>query len=1157
MKKSIPYFLLFLFTSTFIHAQQLTQQQWWHGKERNIHYQPAGDDFVCVNGKMRFNRALYGTNTGFRVEAGDLPEFALYMPGMGGNLKFGIIAGKKNKWLIEAQYIKATYRAGSMLYEIKDPLLGAGVLNIAVLALANAEGIIVKAHFSGVASDAELMWVYGGATGKKFSRDGDIGADPESSFYLNPDYCKDNSYKIGQNKFQLFYGTGKVMSEEEQYEIKHLENRHQQTTVVKNLRQLTGIVPAGSVIKMVDAAKQITPGELLGSTGSATPAVAGTIKLSTGNNYFVVHNTATVPGAVDQSMAQYFAKAEAARKKLSERIKLVTPDKYLNNLGGALAIAADAIWEDPTFMHGAIAWRMRLNAWRGAYVADPLGWHDRSRKHFSSYALSQVTIPPVTGVVMDTALNLARHLEKIGTALFSDGYICRNPNGDIRAHHYDMNLVFIDQLLNHFNYTGDIAYVKQMWPLLKRHLAWEKRNFDVDGDGLYDAYAAIWASDALQYSGGGVTHSSAYNYRANKVCAALATLLGEDGTAYAKEAEKIFKAIEKNLWVPKMGWYAEYKDLLGNQLVHPYPGVWTIYHTMDSKVPDAFKAYQTLQYVNTVIPHIPVKAVGLPFNDLYLLSTTNWQPYTWSLNNVALAENLHTALAFWQGGQSEEAYHLWKSSLVESMYLSSSPGGFQQLSFYDAVRGELYRDFADPVAMVARTLVEGLFGVQPDALKDTLRIEPGFPAGWKFASLNVPDINIDYKKNGLTDRYVIIPSFSKKMSLQLRLKAGTDGVVSITLNGKKVSCKQIADAIGFPKIEVTAAHASKYIIDIVWKGNALEKATVNKLYKQGETIDLKYKRAKLMEIFDPQHALNKVQQNGNSDTAMVQASIGNKTFFVKLQQGQFTWWQPICFEVSSSTIVQSKKPAISGNTVFEKIDLKNYYNDKITNIFKQQYLSPRPVGPTLQLPTQGIGNWCYPLVRPIINDSGVRKLAGDKNEIITPEHVPFNTPSDTLFNNILFTSQWDNYPREASIQLKGSASHIHLLMAGSTNAMQSRLVNGQVIVQYSDGTADSLQLENPQNWWPIEQDYYTDGYAFTTGAPIPLRLYLQQGKFAYGLEKYSGIKGFSSMAIEGGAATVLDMPLNASKGLKTLTVRTIANDVVIGLMSVTLQRKPR
>jgi hypothetical protein len=85
-----------------------------------------GNDIVIENGDKRFNRALYGGNTAFRAEAGDLPEFALYMPGMGGNLKFGIIANGRSKWLIDAKYIKANYRAGSMLYEIKDELLGNG-----------------------------------------------------------------------------------------------------------------------------------------------------------------------------------------------------------------------------------------------------------------------------------------------------------------------------------------------------------------------------------------------------------------------------------------------------------------------------------------------------------------------------------------------------------------------------------------------------------------------------------------------------------------------------------------------------------------------------------------------------------------------------------------------------------------------------------------------------------------------------------------------------------------------------------------------------------------------------------------------------------------------------------------------------------------------
>jgi len=40
--------------------------------------------------------------------------------------------------------------------------------------------------------------------------------------------------------------------------------------------------------------------------------------------------------------------------------------------------------------------------------------------------------------------------------------------------------------------------------------------------------------------------------------------------------------------------------------------------------------------------------------------------------------------------------------------------------------------------------------------------------------------------------------------------------------------------------------------------------------------------------------------------------------------------------------------------------------------------------------------------------------------------------------------------------------------------------------------------------------------------------------------------------ISGGAALVLDMPLNGKKELKSLTVRALSNEVIIGLMAVTL-----
>ena len=238
---------------------------------------------------------------------------------------------------------------------------------------------------------------------------------------------------------------------------------------------------------------------------------------------------------------------------------------------------------------------------------------------------------------------------------------------------------------------------------------------------------------------------------------------------------------------------------------------------------------------------------------------------------------------------------------------------------------------------------------------------------------------------------------------------------------------------------------------------------------------------------------------------------------------------------------------------FEKIDLSGYYNDKVTNIFKQSYLSPRPQSTTLQLPVQGIGNWCYPLIQPVIDDAGLRKAAIN-NEFVLPQHIPFATPTDTLAKNILFTSKWDNYRDSAVVPLTGHAKHIYYLLAGSTNPMQTRLVNGELRVHYKDGSIDTLILTNPQNWWPIEQDYFIDSVGFTTDAPRPLRLHLKTGKVYTTAAEYTTIKGFSNKAIDGGAATILDMPLDHNKELQSVSLHTFANDVVIGLMSVTLAR---
>jgi hypothetical protein len=165
--------------------------------------------------------------------------------------------------------------------------------------------------------------------------------------------------------------------------------------------------------------------------------------------------------------------------------------------------------------------------------------------------------------------------------------------------------------------------------------------------------------------------------------------------------------------------------------------------------------------------------------------------------------------------------------------------------------------------------------------------------------------------------------------------------------------------------------------------------------------------------------------------------------------------------------------------------------------------------------------------------------------------VPFVTPGDPLEQNVVFTSQWDNYPTQATVPLGGRARHLHLLMAGSTNHMQSRFDNGEVVVTYTDGTSETLVLHNPTNWWPIDQDYFIDDFQFRRPEPIPPRVDLKTGRVR--ILDVQTFKG-QGRAVPGGAATALELRLDPGRELKSLTVRALANEVVIGLMAATLER---
>lgn len=1191
--------------------------------KRSLRYHPDQRDIVIENGRVKFNRALYGNHTGFRVETGDLPEFALYLPRMGGNLSFYIENNQIFKALNDADFIESRYGSGSRSYLIRDSIFHGGILKITVLAMSDKDGMIVCLEADHLPANLKLGWRFGGASDKRFSREGDLGVDPPDCFDLKPEYCIGNQYELEGNTFKLRFakdhakmlrgvfpeGSVNAVTDWKLEAIRLAKDQGLPNSKTKKINRNSGNDLERPVFEgKVKLAKKFylaiySSAESLNEKSSGSDIISSDSHKKSSQNSVLLQDGESKKVLLYSDLPALFEKSRLAAEKISNKLIISTPDPYINTLGGVFSSAADGIWDGKVWLHGAVGWRMPLSGWRAAYAGDVLGWHDRSRIHFNAYAKSQVKdITPVfLHPYQDSALNMARAAKAWGTQMYSNGYICRNPERNDQMHHYDMNLAYMDELLWHLQWTGDKNFAGEIWPVIKSSLAWEKRNFDPDKDGLYDAYCCIWASDALYYNSGGVTHSSAYNYRANLLAARLAFILGDDPEPYKEEANRIKNAVNRELWIPGKGVWAEFKDKMGKGMRHENPALWTIYHAIDAGLGTPLQSFQSAVYIENEIPRFKLEIKDEKQNDsnnsnlpnyprdYHVYSTSSWMPYSWSINNVVVAENYHSTLAFWEAGIYEEANILFKSIILDNMFMGQSPGNVGQISYYDAARGECYRDFGDPVGIGSRALVQGLFGIRPDLLNGKLKIKPGFPANWDHAMFSNGSVSLSFKRVGMTDNYILDQNFKDLDSVEFELPLLYDKLPEVIVNGVRVKAIFDSSSPGGAFMKIKVFSHSRLDLDIHHQGNPLPEFPLKEMhgtfssFPESENVKLSRfpekeihagdkltctMNAVIDSVLDPQSLLTNIHLDHQNLNATVKNESGRHVFFVKLHQGEISWLAPVFLNISNSGNVQKEETVFreenkveigtvrdSRDVKFEMLDIRSYCNDSLTCLFKNKYLSPRSPYTTLQIPVQGIGEWCHPKMTSYLDDSGIRKSP------VRAAGVDFKTVSEG--QNAVMVSLWDNYPDNVTLPLSGKASRICLMMAGTTNHMQYKLDNAWIIVRYKDQTTDTLKLVNPFNWYPIEQDLYVDGKAFRINEPADqidsqgqpcFRIQLSTGLTSRYLGDILGIEGVYGRQIPGGAGVLLDMKLDPFKTLESVRLEARANEIIAGILAITLLR---
>ena len=66
----------------------------------------------------------------------------------------------------------------------------------------DSEGLIVRTELTGGTVPVELVWAYGGVTGQRGVRDGDIGTEsvPISEYFqLKPEFCRNNTFTLAED----------------------------------------------------------------------------------------------------------------------------------------------------------------------------------------------------------------------------------------------------------------------------------------------------------------------------------------------------------------------------------------------------------------------------------------------------------------------------------------------------------------------------------------------------------------------------------------------------------------------------------------------------------------------------------------------------------------------------------------------------------------------------------------------------------------------------------------------------------------------------------------------------------------------------------------------------------------------------------------------
>ncbi len=601
------------------------------------------------------------------------------------------------------------------------------------------------------------------------------------------------------------------------------------------------------------------------AAGGAGKAAQVRLELAPGPILFAA--VAAEPGVLRKIMAAAPAAWESACRhyeRIADRLRTETPSAILDAAVRSNNTAMDGEYRPPSFLHGALRWGTECGGWylgwRGWYGPITAGDFERVRAAAEMHLHHQFTRP-------ETGL---RSRGKIAN------FVAFSGKGEDTHTGYNMQEVFLDELRTYLHWTGDFPFLVRHWPQIRAADEYERREIGRGLDGLYTNAINTWISDGHHYNGCACTQASAYAVARNRFLAELARAAGKDPAPYEKRAEKTRREMNARLWMPAKGYFAEYLDRDG--ILHDAAEAPTIYHPIEMGAADPFQAYQMTRYVDERLWR---------FGDQILAN--DWFPVIVTNGLIGFNETLNTALAYYYAGRFERAWRLLHTC-CESTAKAAVPGS---ISCYGSRRGEqgTYIDFTDASSLLARTVVEGLFGLRPRLDLGRVEWAPGFPAAWDHAELRTRGIQLAFRRHGRRYTYRI----ETERPLVHRLRVPLDGprVQGFEIDNKTVR-PRIQPGVGRPYLQIeTPAGQTRTTVQFTVPVPLPRLRTPQGAARQDRIRLAAPTNVTMLELRDPQGMFAETAVSPREFSARIARDDGPHTAFLHLESGGTSWWAPL------------------------------------------------------------------------------------------------------------------------------------------------------------------------------------------------------------------------------------------------------------------------